>query len=680
MNGFALSGWTICSPPAVFVLAAVSAVVLRRTNLAEKAPSLITAAGGVIASLIAINSLLQDKTLVADGWSPAPYLQMSFRLDTLSAWFLLVIGLPAIATSIYGIGYLAPGSYARSHGPSREWVDATMALFLATMSMVVIAAGVVPFLFGWEAMAIVSFFLVIGNGRNESNRRAAFVYAAMTHAGTAFLLVAFLLLGRNAGSWQFSDWRLAAGSLAGWERTAIFILSLIGFGAKAGLIPLHVWLPRAHPAAPAHGSALMSGVMVKMAIFGMIMVFFDFTTGAPQWWGAVLILVGAVSAVLGILYSLMDRDMKRILAWSTVENVGLIVIGIGAALLLQSIGQGVASSLALTAALFHTLNHALFKSLLFGVAGAVQTATGSRDLERLGGLIHRMPKTAGLALLGSVAIAALPPLNGFASEWILLQSLFHLGAITDSGITGAGAALTVAAIGFTAALALVGFVRFFATGFLAQPRTTAADEAHEVDRTMLAGMTLLGAGCVIFGLLPVVATRLIRPVTGDLTRATPAPLPGWSRADVAASTTPNYVPVLVVMALLVCGILPWLYARLTSGSVATRTSPTWVCGIDLTPRMQYTATAIAKPLRLIFKPVLRPQRKVTIERPSSPYVSATIHYEEEIRPVYERFLYRPVVAGFVATSHRVRVLQNGSLRLYLSFFFVTLLLLILVAR
>jgi hydrogenase-4 component B len=299
-------------------------------------------------------------------------------------------------------------------------------------------------------MSLVSFFLVIGDGHAATTRRAAFVYVVMTHIGTGLLLIAFLILSRNAGSFEFSAMRDAASALGHWERDAAFLLALIGFGTKAGVIPLHVWLPRAHPAAPSHVSALMSGVMVKTAIYGLIRLVWELAGPAPNCWGGTLFVAGAVSAVLGILYALMERDLKRVLAYSTIEHVGIITLGLGVAVLLSAGGHQDGAALALVATLVHLLNHALFKGLLFLGAGAVQTGTGTRDLERLGGLIHRMPRTAALVLIGSVAIAALPPLNGFAGEWLLFQSLLRFGS-DEATVTAAIDAAALGLIGLAVA-------------------------------------------------------------------------------------------------------------------------------------------------------------------------------------------------------------------------------------
>jgi hydrogenase-4 component B len=407
-------------PLACYALAALSAAILaRRTDATARAvPMLVTCGGGLSGAVFAIAALLGGDTTTLTGWEITPFADFTLRIDPLAAIFLLVISLPAVAVSIYGLGYLDAGhaDSEQHQPPARAATDGLLAAFLAAMTLVVTADGVMPFLLVWELMSLVSFFLVLGNGHNRDTRRAAYIYVVMTQVATGFLVFAFLLLARHAGSLDFSDMRSSAATLGRWQRDAVFLLALVGFGAKAGLIPLHVWLPRAHPAAPSHVSALMSGVMVKIALYGLIRMIWELAAPGPGWWGGLLVAIGAVSAVLGILYALMERDLKRVLAYSTIEHVGIIVLALGSAQLLTAGNYEQAAALAIVAALVHLVNHALFKSLLFLGAGAVQVGTSTRDLERLGGLVRRMPRTAAHFLVGSVAIAALPPLNGFAGS------------------------------------------------------------------------------------------------------------------------------------------------------------------------------------------------------------------------------------------------------------------------
>jgi hydrogenase-4 component B len=679
-DGFDLPDWTMLLPALLYAVALVGAIVVRTADRSvRRLPSWLMVAGGVLGTALAVNALLRGGTDEVGGWSIAPMVRVDFRLDSLAALFLLVISLPAIAAACYGVEYLE-AAHGDEHPPARTAVDALLAGFLASMSLLVLADGVFGFLLFWELMSVVSFFLVLGDGHSPTNRRAAYVYVVMTHVGTGFLLLAFMILARQAGSFEFGEIRAAAAGLGDRERDLVFLLALVGFGTKAGLIPLHVWLPRAHPAAPSHVSALMSGVMVKMAVFGLLRVTFEWAAPAAEWWGIVLLVAGAASAVLGILYALMERDLKRVLAYSTVEHVGIICLGLGSSLMLAAGGHATGAALALVATLVHLLNHAVFKSLLFLGAGAVQTGAGTRDLERLGGLIRRMPRTAALFLVGSAAIAALPPLNGFAGEWLLFQGLLRLGVEDGSVGVGTLAALGAGALALTGALAVACFVRAFGVGFLAQPRSDAASRASEVGRSMIGAMGLLGVCCVVLGLAPGMLFRLLRPVTAELAGATADPSLGLGNVFDAGRMQGTYGPLAVVVGLAIVGAVPWLVARRLGGPARERMAPTWVCGVDLEPRMEYSATAFAKPIRLIFQAVVRPHRDVTLDRPQSPFFVRAVRYSEHVRPVYERHLYQRVVAVLIAASHGVRTLQSGSMRAYLTYLFVTLVVVIVLAR
>jgi hydrogenase-4 component B len=681
MSELDLPGWAMLAPVALWLLATGASILLISAGrrLQGAASASLLALGSLAGLGIAIDALLDRSTRMLAGWQITPFAEVSFRLDPLAAFFLLVISLPSLAAAVYSVGYLDAGH--GGHGPEpRAAVDALLGLFLAAMALVVLADSLFAFLIAWEVMSLVSFFLVIGDGRRADARQAGFVYVVMTHVGTGFLLLALLLLSRHASSFDFEAFRAAANSLPGWQRDVAFLLALLGFGTKAGLIPLHVWLPRAHPAAPSHVSALMSGVMVKTAIYGLARVIWEFVGPGPAWWGWLLIALGATSAVLGILYALMERDLKRVLAYSTVEQVGMMTLGLGVATLATAEGHPAVAALAITAALVHLLNHSLFKGLLFLGAGAVQAGAGTRDLERLGGLARRMPWTAGLFLTGALAIGALPPLNGFAGEWLLFQSLLGLGSAVGTASVATIVALAVGAVALTGGLSVACFVRAFGIGFLAQPRSEGATRAREVDRSMLGGMALLAISVVGLGLFPFLVVRLLRPVTTSLLGATASPPLGQRDLLDAGQRAGAYAPWLVVAGLLAVGVLPWLVARLTGGAGRERIAPTWVCGVALEPRMQYSATGFAKPIRLIFQALIRPIRTIELERPVSEHFVASVRYEESVHPVYERLLYGRGVALLVEASHRVRLLQSGSIRAYLAYLFVTLVVVLLVAR
>jgi len=629
-------------------------------------------AGSLLGTALALRALLEGTPGRVASFSVAPFATLSLRLDPLSAFFLLVISLIGIAASLYAVGYL--GS---EHG-SLAGMGAAYNSFLASMVLVVMADSVFAFLFAWEAMSLVSFFLVIHHHQQKEVRRAGYIYLVMTHVSTAFLLAGFLVLFAAAGSMDFGDLRLAAARLPALSRDVVFLMALVAFGTKAGVIPLHVWLPRAHPAAPSHVSALMSGVMIKVAIYGLLRVGWELAGPGPAWWGALILTLGAVSAVLGVLYALMEHDLKRLLAYHSVENIGIILMGLGAAFLLAALGQPVAAALALLAGLYHVLNHAVFKALLFLGAGAVQQATHTRDLEALGGLIHRMPWTAATFLVGAAAISALPPLNGFVSEWLTFQSLL---ALTTLGFTaGIGGVAAAGLLALTGGLAAFCFVKAFGITFLGMPRSEKAAAAREVALSMRMGMAFLAALCVVLGLFPTSVARLLAPVTvglvGVVARPTlslaplPVPAQGGALAPLALA---GLLAALFGLALLL--------GRSIGGPRRSRVAPPWGCGIQLEPSMQYSAAALAKPIRIIFRTLLRPHREIERQHDAeAAYFVSGVRYEAGIHPVYEHFLYAPAVRTLLALAQRIRALQNGSLRSYLGYLCATLVVVLLLTR
>jgi hydrogenase-4 component B len=456
-------------------------------------------------------------------------------------------------------------------------------------------------------------------------------------------------------------------------RDLVFVLALIGCATKAGAIPLHVWLPRAHPVAPSHISALMSGVMLKVGIYGLVRIAWDLLGGGPAWWGGLVLLMGLISAVLGVLYALMEHDLKRLLAFHSVENVGIVLIGVGTGLMLAAFGQP-GAALALGAGLFHALNHALFKALLFLGAGALHQATGTRDLEEQGGLIRRMPHTAVLFLVGSAAISALPPLNGFASEWLTFQSLLALGRAADLPIA-VGAAVAAGLLGLTGALAAACFVKAFGVAFLGLPRSEHAAHALEAPLLLRAGMLMLALACVTLGIMPGVVTTLLARPTAELVGQPLAP----SGEATLSTTAATLDPVLLLGAVVATAGLTFLATRLVS-RVPARVVPTWACGYALQPRMQYGSTAFAKPIRLFFRAIVRPERAVEAEYHLAPLFLARVRTRGALQPLFEQRLYGPVFAVFLRASEVARRLQSGSLRLYLAYILGTLVVLLVVAR
>jgi hydrogenase-4 component B len=599
---------------------------------------------------------------VADG--------LSFRLDALGAFFLGLVGLVAVPCGLYGVGY----SEAYEGRYSLRLLGAMLNLFLLTMSLVPCAANVLTFLLMWEGMSLTSYFLVLTETEEPDTILAGGWYLAMTHAGLALVLGAFLLLAAGAPTTAFGDLRAAASALSPAARNAVFLLALLGFGSKAGIIPLHVWLPRAHPAAPSHVSALMSGVMIKLGVYGLLRVGLDLLGGGPAWWGALLIGLGALSAVVGVLYALMENDLKRLLAYSSVENIGLVFIGLGAGFLFLSLRVTPAALLAFAAALYHALNHAAFKGLLFLGAGSVLHATHTRDMNRLGGLIRRLPWTAAFFLTGSLSIAGLPPLNGFVSEWLLFQSLLP-GIGSPVFLVAPLLTLAVGVLALTGGLAAAGFVKAFGITFLAIPRSPAAEHAHEAPRSMRVGMGILAVACAGFGLaavviLPALATALAGPA------GLSAPAVGFG-SGLSLSMPGGFArmsPILVALGLVLATAGAWLGVWVLGARRPLRVSETWGCGrVVQTPRMEYTSTAFAEPLRRVFAELYRPTQDLSIDfHPESRYFVQSIEYRSEIVPWFERYLYAPLVARIRRWGLQARAIQSGSAHAYLTYLVIAL--------
>jgi hydrogenase-4 component B len=492
----------------------------------------------------------------------------------------------------------------------------------------------------------------------------------------------FLLL--SGGDWTASFTTLQAHA-AGMDpllRSIVFLAAFIGFGSKAGIVPLHVWLPMAHPVAPSHISALMSGVLIKMGIYGILRIGLDLLGGGPAWWGGIVLALGIVSAVVGVLYALMEQDLKRLLAYSSVENIGIILIGLGAGFVFQSYGLMNLALLGFMGGLYHTINHAAFKGLLFLGAGSVLRATHTRNMEEMGGLIKRMPWTAFFFLVGAAAISALPPLNGFASEWMVFQALLDGFKIPEPEM----AILMPLAIGMLAlasGLAAACFVKAFGITFLALPRSEAAEKAKEAPKTMLIGMGCLSVLCAGLGVLPfAVAPQISRIIAGLGGLPTTPESFAINLSLRIPNSTAQISPTLIAVGLLVIlGLLP-LLLRILKVNRNTRVTATWGCGrIGQTPRQEYTATAFAEPLKRVFAQFTRPTKELTIDfHPESKYFVQSIEYHSEITPWFEKYLYNPLIGALQFSARHVRQLQSGSLHLYLLYICVIMVVLLAVAR
>jgi len=590
---------------------------------------------------------------------------VSLVLDPLAGVFLALVGFAAVPASLYALGDTRRTPRGR----------VAYLLFVGAMAVVPLAANALTFLLAWELMSLASYVLVMHDRESREAIRAGWVYAVMTHAGVVCLVVGMLLLGTWTGSFEVGAWRAAA--LAPGARNLVWTLLALGFAVKAGVIPLHVWLPLAHPAAPSHVSALMSGVMIKLGVYGLIRISLDWLGDGPAWWGTAILLAGAVSA--GVLSAIVDRDLKRVLAFSSIENMGIILIGLGAGVLYHAAGLPALAVLGLTAALYHAVNHAAFKTLLFLGAGAVVHATGTRDMDALGGLIKRMPWTTACFLTGAVAIAALPPLNGFVSEWLTFQALLQNLLIERPGVNLVFA-LGIAALALTGGLAVACFVRVFGISFLAVPRSDASARAHETEVPPRLAMTMLAVACLALGLGATAVAPALARVGSELIGVVGSLALGDALTlDVSGNFASLSVPV-VAVALTLAG-LGIVGGLAITGRGRVRRYETWSCGRMLqTPRMEYTATAFANPFKRVFHFFYRPVEQIDIAaHPASRLFVQRIEYANPTRSLFDDWLYRPLLDSVHRSVRVVRVLQSGSANLYLAYILLALLVMLVFA-
>ncbi len=651
---------------ALAVLVAASVAELTGVARGTRAGYWFTACGAAVALGTFTWALAGGSVIEFGLWSPAPSLELQWRMDELGALFGAVVAVVALFASVFGVRY--------SH--ARRLDDALYPIFVLSMFGVAGAGNVFSFFVMWELMALTSFLLVLSDGQGHSRRVAALLYLGMTHVATVLAVAALLLLADSAGTQEFRGMRLAeAGS--GARASLALMLALAGFGTKAGLMPLHIWLPRAHPVAPSHVSALMSAAMVNTGIYGIIRVGFDFLGPGETWWGIVLMVVGATTAVLGVLYALMERDMKRCLAYSTVENMGIITLALGAALSFRASGANQLAAAALLAALVHTFNHALLKSLLFLGAGAIQHAAKSLDMDRLGGLLPAMPLTGAAVLVGAVGLASVPPLNGFVGEWMLARSLISLAGDGSTVATRLVAGGTLGMLALAAGLALACFVRLFGMAFLGVAR---GDTVPRRDAPALMTLPLLALAVVSVGAAVAAPglVRLFRGVAAALLPANGATVEDIHRIGLEGGG--SFSPAVAAIALLALAPIPWLLLRWAFGPTRRERGPVWATGSAFAPTMQYTATSLSKPLRLFFRRVLVPQREIKVEFHGTSPIPRRVQYTGRVPAVIEERVYLPLRGIAIWSAQRIRAFQNGSVEFYLLYVFAALLALLVVAR
>jgi len=647
--------------------AMVGAVGLLRPHSVALVGRVLFPLGAIIGAGLAIVAALSltDPVEHATLHIGLPDLPMHVRLDNLSRVFLALLGSASAGVSLFAAGYFRKGE-----GTAPGVLGLQYHLFLASMGFVLVADDAYAFMVAWETMALTSYFLVTAQHGIPEIRSAGFLYLLMAHVGAIAILLSFGIL--QGGTWLFSFDAMRQSTLSTPWATAAFLLALFGFGAKAGLLPLHVWLPEAHPAAPSPVSALMSGVMLKTAVYGVLRVTFDLIGDPLWWWGLIPLALGLATAIYGVVFAAVQTDMKRLLAYSSVENIGVLFTGIGLAIIFHGVGMTELAALALIAVLYHSINHAFMKSLLFLGTGAVLHATGERNLGRLGGLIHRMPWAAWLTLVGVLAIAGLPPLNGFVSEWLLLQTFLFSHEVPQPFVNML-LPLGAAIVALAAALAGYVMVKFFGIVFLGQPRESSLAVAHDVDGFEKAGLVWLAIGCVLLGLLPNQVIHALGAATEQLLGAAPnlAGQSWWMLAPLTERDV-SYAP-LVLLAVIVAVIAAtFLIVRVVYRRPVRRAS-TWDCGFGrLDPRMQDTAEGFGQPIRHIFVSFFEMERDLPSPLDQAP------RYRVKVSDRFWKGVYLPIAALLARAAKSVAWLQQGRISVYLTYSFITLVVLLAV--
>lgn len=636
------------------LLLCVPAVILAagRSKRGRNTYSLLLILISIVGAAVALHcwSSGARPELNLSGFAPVPF---TLQIDRLSAFFLLLMCV--VSAPIF----LFSSSYIERHyeGARRLWLWILLPWFLLSMVVVVTASTAFAFLFGWELMTLLSAGLVVIDGDSKERRHNLFIYLLMMHAGAAAVFAAFMLFLPHTAALDFSAMRAAATTMPSGIRNAIFLLAFVGFGTKAGIVPLHLWLPKTHPIAPSPVSALMSAVMLKTAVYGFVRFSFDFMGGGPSWWGFLVLMAGGMTGVLGVLYALEENDLKRLLAYSSVENIGIIYLGLGASLVFAAHASRDWAALALCAALLHALNHSLFKSLLFLGAGAISDSTHTLDLEQLGGLQKRLPLTGTAFLIACCSIIGLPLSNGFVSEWLMFQSFLGGSALTS--VTPATLLpLMVGVLALIGGLAATCFAKVYGIAFLGRARSNHAETAQSVPWPMSTALVSLAAACIGIGVFPSGVIRLLGVNAQELLNGGTLPI---------AATNLNHVLPWIALAFLVSVAGVVIVRRVP------RTTSTWACGLPtLDGRMQYTGTSLSKPVRRVFARVYRPERSVEVLPEERQYFPISISYRSVRTTSFERTLYRPTVDAIVSVGHRLRRLQTGNIQIYLLYVFLAL--------
>ncbi len=672
---------TITSPASFFFLIYIFTIGAFGSLLFRKNDVLANAWSSFFAVIGSLYGILFSALMIAEGVGSSFtfgntgffLLNFSFHIDLLSAFFIFAISLIGFFCSIYGYGYVKHFYGKYSIGALGFFYD----ILLGSLFLVVTSANALFFLIAWEIMSISSYFLVVYDRNDAANVKAGSLYLIMTYVGTACIILSFLLSYKYIGSFDFEAIKSGVALIPPLVKDAMFVLAVIGFGTKAGIIPFHIWLPAAHPAAPSHVSAMMSGVMIKTGIYMMMRLFLDILQPVPLWWGEAILIIGASSALLGVLYALTEHDIKRLLAYHSIENIGIILLGLGSSLTFNALNMPTLALLGLIAALFHTLNHAIFKSLLFLGAGSVIDQMHTKNMEEYGGLIRYMPQTALFFLVGSMAISALPPLNGFFSEWLTFQSLFQGIAQLSFSLQWIFI-LAAGSLAFTGGLALMCFVKIFSAIFLARPRSAEVKHTKESVFSMRLGMGALAFLSIAFGFFSGSITKILERVGQDFTVFHNTISFAGDSSNQTLQLQNNFASVSAPALFVLLGVSIFIVV-LISRFVINRQQKvlvgnTWDCGTTLTSRMEITATGFARSIILIFKNVLKPslQQDVEYHDAESRYIPKSRNVTMSVGNMYHTYFYEPLQKMIDGLSFRSKIIQGGNINVYISYIFIAL--------
>src|SRR5665648_12757 len=652
--------------------------MMKNQKTANVGSNMLTAAAGLLGTAGSLLYLFYyDAKLtiinVPSSWS---FIVINSEFDRLSAFFVLILSIVAFATAIYSIGYI--GEYYGNR--DTVLLNCLMSTFILSLFLVFTASNAIWFFIAWEAMSVISYFIVVFESENEENQKAGKLYIIMTLVGTAFLIINFMLMISYTGSFSMD---MSSSSIPSGIKNLMFVFFLIGFGTKAGVVPLHIWLPQAHPAAPSNGSAFMSGVMIKTAVYGMIRFVLMYLGVEHTWWGITVMTVGMITVFVGISYAFVEKNIKKLLAYSSIENIGIIFIALGITFIGETKGDPTICALGLMAVLVHSFNHSLFKSGLFLGAGSIQYATHTKNMEELGGLTKKMPVSSVLFLGAALSISAVVPFNGFIGEWIAYQALIRNIVIGDINVDLV-TMLSIAVLAFAGALALATFVKAYGISFLGLPRTEHSEYAKEVPKTMNAGIGLLVGLCLVFGILPMTLIRIADKIVEGIVGQT---LIGGMSGKFFIATYPvrmgasSISPLTGVLILAVIGLIAVVVLKLAGGKTVERKYETWGCGYQsLNSRMQYTSGGYSKNLSIIFRFLFRPTRKLK-QKGLYKYHPEEMEYVITTEPVFEKYLYEPLsrlIRG-LSTVAKLKI-QTGSIHAYLIYLFLTVLILMLYNR